>query len=60
MSNIRSEPVSGGRAGEDVTETLEVIPRQWKVIQRIARCTVAGVDIGAEQVRLGAALAYRR
>ena len=26
----------------------------------IARCTVAGVDIGAEQVRLGAALAYRR
>ena len=25
------------KVGEDVTETLEVIPRQWKVIQTVAR-----------------------
>jgi len=34
----RSCPCCGGRLvklGEDVTETLEVVPRQWKVIQTI-------------------------
>jgi hypothetical protein len=26
------------KLGEDITETLEVIPRQWKVIQRVEQC----------------------
>jgi hypothetical protein len=31
-------PCCGGRIvklGEDITETLEVVPRQWKVIQTV-------------------------
>src|SRR6267378_652825 len=31
-------PVCGGRLakiGEDITETLEIVPRQWKVIQTV-------------------------
>jgi transposase len=31
------------KLGEDITETLEVIPRQWKVIQRSARNSLAGI-----------------
>jgi len=26
---------AGAMLGEDITETLEVIPRQWKVIQTV-------------------------
>ncbi len=28
-------PCCQGRLGEDVTETLEVVPRQWKVVQTV-------------------------
>jgi hypothetical protein len=31
------------KLGEDITETLEVIPRQWKVIQTCARSSRAGI-----------------
>jgi transposase len=37
-------PCCGGvlhKLGEDVTETLELIPRQWKVIQHVARSSRA-------------------
>jgi transposase len=30
------------KLGEDITETLEVVPRQWKVIQTCARSSRAG------------------
>jgi hypothetical protein len=36
------------KLGEDVTETLEVIPRQWKVIQTV-RERFAGSERGAER-----------
>ena len=37
-------PVCGGRLaklGEDITETLEVVPRQWKVIQTVRESSAA-------------------
>jgi transposase len=37
-------PCCGGKLaklGEDITETLEVVPRQWKVIQTVARSSPA-------------------
>jgi transposase len=38
-------PVCGGRLaklGEDITETLEIVPRQWKVIQTVREKSAAG------------------
>jgi transposase len=38
-SRFTEEPCCGSaklsKLGEDITETLEVIPRQWKVIQTV-------------------------
>ena len=58
------------RCGELSTRTLRhtianrpircVVQTRDRYGRSIARCTIAGIDIGAEQVRFGAALAYRR
>ncbi len=29
------------KLGEDVTRTLEVVPRQWKVVETVRRCSPA-------------------
>jgi transposase len=31
----RAELASASKLGEDITETLEVIPKSWKVIQHV-------------------------
>ena len=39
------------KLGEDVTETLEVVPRQWKVVQHVARSSPAGSARGLARRR---------
>jgi transposase len=45
------------KLGEDVTETLEVIPRQWKVIQTVReKFTCIGLDLIGQVSDLGVVL----
>jgi hypothetical protein len=39
------------KLGEDVTETLEVVPRQWKVVQQYARSSPAATARGSARRR---------
>jgi hypothetical protein len=47
-------PCRGGKLaklGEDITETLEVVPRQWKVVQSVPRSSPAGNARGSPSHR---------